>query len=651
MMNYKFENLNDKEFECLVTDLLSVLYGERIERFKSGRDGGVDGRFFSDEKNEAIIQCKHWIKSGTEALLRSLKSKESVKVKKLQPSRYIFVTSLELSRENKKSIKRIFDPFLRSESDIFGNEDLNQLLSENKEIERRHYKLWITSTATIQTIFNNAILGRSLWKLEEIIERSKYYAITSSYREAVDKLHKVNTLLIIGSPGIGKTFLSDQLCLKYAAIGYELFYIENSLNEAEEIYSRSGKQIFYFDDFLGSNFLKTIESRQDSHLINFIKRVNRDRNKKIILTSRINILNRGKLLSEVLRIAEIDANQHTVEVQSPTHVEKAKILYNHIWMHSLEESYRNVLYEAQRYLEIIKHRNFNPRLISFIVNSKKHNCISPERYWEYITTTLSNPQDIWDHVFNNQVDRTCVHLVIAITLNGNSVSETGLQSTFKNLLNSRLNINLDTRYESATKVIQGALITKNLTDTGVTTYTLFEPSIADFIISSYLKSTSTDYIAEILVCLRTHKSLHNLSGLIRSKAITQSFYEGVLNAIFDHLLNSEREITIDTYKLHFLLLASATPNLAQQHLNYMKKISRVLLKIDSDLVFTDSHHIEFIKVSLDLGLIPTDDKQLIRWLQKIMSSKISCDVFLREEFQALSEIIVCANVSESCSVE
>jgi len=132
-MDYDFSYLNDKEFEVLVNDLLSSFLNTRIERFKSGKDGGVDGRFFTNERNEIIIQTKHYAKSGYSNLLASLR-KELPKVKKLNPSRYIVVTSLPLSRHNKKEIREIFSPYISVDCDIFGQEDLNDILSRNKEI-------------------------------------------------------------------------------------------------------------------------------------------------------------------------------------------------------------------------------------------------------------------------------------------------------------------------------------------------------------------------------------------------------------------------------------------------------------------------------------------------------------------------------------
>jgi len=70
MTDYTFETLNDKEFEVLTVDLLSKEFNTHIERFKSGRDGGIDGRFFegSVENGVVIIQCKHWLKSGIVSL-------------------------------------------------------------------------------------------------------------------------------------------------------------------------------------------------------------------------------------------------------------------------------------------------------------------------------------------------------------------------------------------------------------------------------------------------------------------------------------------------------------------------------------------------------------------------------------------------------
>ena len=85
MYNYDFVQLNDKEFEVLVNDLLSAELGIRIERFKSGKDQGVDGRFFIVPDEEVVIQSKHYFKSGFNALKRKLVKEELGKIKRLKP--------------------------------------------------------------------------------------------------------------------------------------------------------------------------------------------------------------------------------------------------------------------------------------------------------------------------------------------------------------------------------------------------------------------------------------------------------------------------------------------------------------------------------------------------------------------------------------
>jgi hypothetical protein len=161
MSDYDFSQLNDKEFEQLCCDLPGVEENRRVERFKPGKDQGVDGRFFTPNGGEAIMQAKHYLRSGYSAFLKKLETEELEKVTKLDPERYCIMTSLPLSLNNKRDIFSKFSPYIISESDIYGQEDMNDLVSTNPEVEERHYKLWITSTTVLKRVLNEAIVGRS----------------------------------------------------------------------------------------------------------------------------------------------------------------------------------------------------------------------------------------------------------------------------------------------------------------------------------------------------------------------------------------------------------------------------------------------------------------------------------------------------------
>ena len=142
-MQYDYSKLNDREFELLGASIITKILNQRVETFKPGRDEGVDGRFWLGKNREGILQCKHYTKTPLSRLFSKLKNEEAIKVTKLNPSRYILITSKELSRHDKQKIKKIFDPFIICESDIFGKEDLNDFLSNknNQDVVEQNFKL------------------------------------------------------------------------------------------------------------------------------------------------------------------------------------------------------------------------------------------------------------------------------------------------------------------------------------------------------------------------------------------------------------------------------------------------------------------------------------------------------------------------------
>ena len=127
--NYDFRALHDKEFEILCNDLLSKHESKSFERFKPGKDGGVDGRCFDENGEEIILQCKHKCDSHISNLKNILKTKEKTKIDKLNPVRYILAVSNPLSRNLKQEISQILHPHIKSVSDIYGKDDLNYLIS------------------------------------------------------------------------------------------------------------------------------------------------------------------------------------------------------------------------------------------------------------------------------------------------------------------------------------------------------------------------------------------------------------------------------------------------------------------------------------------------------------------------------------------
>jgi len=521
MIDYDFSTLNDKEFENLTIDLISRDKGKRFERFKAGRDGGIDGRYYCDDGKEEIIQCKHYLKTGYKGLIRELKKKnngknEVDKVKKLNPKKYIFVTSLRLSPDNKKVIKKLFEPYIKNDNDIYGQEDLNNLLKANSDIEEIHYKLWISSTTVLKRIFNNAIKGRSDFLLDEIKDKIKYYVITENHNKAIKKLEESHTIIIAGEPGIGKTTLAEHIALHYIEKGFEFCVITKDISEAEAIFEKDKKQIFYFDDFLGSNYLNALESHTDSQIMQFITRVKRNKDKRFILTSRTIILNQGVLLSDKFRTKKLDSDEFIIKVEDLKDIDKAKILYNHIWHSNLSEEYIDELYEDKRYRLIINHKNFNPRLIEFITDIDRIRSNSATNYWEDIQYNLDNPSEIWANTFDRQSDEYIRNIVSLVVFNGNSIEEEEeLRKAYyrlNDMTGLKNNSHNSKEFDSVIRETVKYFLNKKLKD-NTAIYSLFNPSIADFV----LKRSQTEQIKLYLLSLGTIASLKTLKNLEISK--------------------------------------------------------------------------------------------------------------------------------------
>jgi hypothetical protein len=415
MPDYDFKTLSPDDFEPLVRDLLQEELSIPLESFKTGRDKGIDLRYNPSETENLIIQCKHYANSTYQLLFGQLKREEVSKVQSLNPTRYILVTSLGLTPDNKESIKQLFDPYCSSTGDVYGKDDLNNLLGKHPKIERSHFKLWLTSTTVLQKVLQSSVFNRSEVEAEDIKRKFKYYVATGSVEKAKDILEKSHYCLIAGIPGIGKTILAEMLVAHYIAHDYEAIKVTSDISEAYATYRPSDKQVFYYDDFLGQAGLEEkLGKNEEQSIIKFIELVRRSNTSRLILTTREYILNQAKTTHEKLSSSNIESKKFVLELSSYSELEKAKILYNHIYFSNLPEEHKNNLLQDKNYLKIIRHRNYNPRVIEIMTGLADRPEIEGETYTKTFLRNLDDPSKIWEHAFANQISEASRHLLVVL---------------------------------------------------------------------------------------------------------------------------------------------------------------------------------------------------------------------------------------------
>ncbi len=253
MPNYDFRTLSPFDFELLCRDLLQRDLGVRLESFTTGRDQGIDFRYAMAEGDSFIVQCKHYADSGFPSLLSNLRNKERPKLERLNPNRYIVATSVGLTPGNKDNLRAELDPYIVEPADIYGRNDLNNLLGQFPDIEEQHFKLWLTSQPVLERVLHNAIFVQSELTKDDIERKLKLYVPTGVVKRAREILDKEHSCIITGIPGIGKTTLAEIILVDFLTRNWQVIVVRENIREALDIYqqNRRAKQIFYYDDFLG----------------------------------------------------------------------------------------------------------------------------------------------------------------------------------------------------------------------------------------------------------------------------------------------------------------------------------------------------------------------------------------------------------------
>lgn len=438
MRTYDFKSLSPHEFEILSRDLLQAELGVTFESFPPGPDGAVDARWVSreDPPRTIVVQCKHYARSGYDALLSAVR-KEAPRARALRADRYILTTSVELADSRKKEIVRALGrPGMRPD-DVVAGQDVNNLLGKFREIEHAHHKLWLTSIELLARLPMATAFLDGTQAVEGMRRKLERYVPNPSFDRALEILDKQRVCVIVGAPGVGKTTLAETLLVAHLDLGYQPVRVVRDVAELKGVPDHGQKQIFYYDDFLGSTGLDHDRGHERGELVRRLQEVEHTPHWRFVLTTRDYVLHAAQERSDPLRDYFLGRETCAIRQETYTAPLRAEILYNHLAFSDLPDAFKLEVADSRRYMAIVNHRNYNPRIVEFMTDPRHTGDVAPGGYLDAFRKALDEPWLVWETAFRRKISDAARHVLLALFTLRDSAPYDELERVFEDLHQAR----------------------------------------------------------------------------------------------------------------------------------------------------------------------------------------------------------------------
>ena len=612
-MEYNLRKLDPIEFEKLSKDIMNYYYKYKNSfiRGKVGQDGGID--LLSDD-GKILVQCKHYINSKysnfKSAIQKEIDTRDFKGIDK-----YFIITSLELKIIEIQEIKKMCEEKI-FQLEIIDGTQIDDLLVENTDIVKSNIKLWVTPYY-LNNIYKSKLvsIGTEIM-LSEIEQNLQYFVETHSFYEAQKLLLDNNCIVIVGHPGVGKTTISNMLALmlnKYN--GYSIHYSQGT--DIDEIINSISddpqkKELFYLDDFLGTIYLELYNNSLTNKIKTLISVISRNSNKKLILNSRITILNEAKEINDNFKCCIDNIKNIMINVDEMTINEKALILYKYLYYNNIDIEKIEYIINNKRYLNIIEHKYYNPRIISKVV-SNNSNISKPEEFYKDIIDNLNNPHLIWKNEYEKRLqeeDRILLNILYSLSRYG--VKYSILEECFSNFIknNNTIDKSKDIFKETISRLNESMI--KVVISKQEKLILPINPSVSDFLKNNISTITAIDiannsiYIEQINSMLDINSELLEMCDIDLNKLksmdplgkesailriigkykICNSIYKNIVNKIFNNQITAfESE-----YKITYMISSMLNEIIIDKKLRKFYEID-IISNLDTCIKIIDSSYL------------------------------------------------------------
>ncbi len=194
-------------------------------------------------------------------------------------------------------------------------------------------------------------------------------------------------------------------------------------------------------------------------MVKIIQRINKQPNKRFVLTTREYILNQARQKYE--RLASEDFNPLTciLNLGDYTPSIRAEILYNHLYFSQLPREEKAQFASPEVYLPIIRHRNFNPRLIDYslrlMFSSADDEQLSVP---QIMVANLDDPRRIWEHVIGHQLNQESVDILVVLFSFTYEAKKDELERAFRDYNSRQGRMPGHRNFDRALKVLDNTMI-------------------------------------------------------------------------------------------------------------------------------------------------------------------------------------------------